>query len=118
VVVVGGGVVAVVPVMLVVLVVPDPDPVVPDLQRTRLFVAVGAFARLSFARAFVQDAFLTELTLAVWAPAIPMPTQVRLIVAQVTRPIATCESRVSRLFRARVSIPGWIGPEARIRVGG
>ena len=71
-----------------------PDPVVPGLQRTRLFLAVGAFERLRFARAFVQERLLTELTLAVWASATPMPPQVRLIVAQATRPIATCLSRL------------------------
>ena len=82
----------------VVLVAPDPEPPMPGLQRTRPFLVVRR-VEPRFARAFVQELLPAELTLAVcWAPAIPMPTQVRLIVAQATRPIATCESRLRRLF--------------------
>lgn len=95
VVVAGGGLVVVVLVGAVGVVVDPPEP---GLQRMRLFLAVGRFDLLSFARAFVQEPLRTELTLALWAPAMPMPTEVRLIVAQAMRPIATCESRLSRLF--------------------
>ncbi len=95
---VGGGLVAVVvgAVEVVGVGVDPPEPLVPVLQRMRLFLAVGLFDLFSFARAFAQESVRTELTLAVWASAIPMPTQVKLIVAQATRPIATCERRLSR----------------------
>ena len=65
------------------VVVPDPEPLMSGLQRTRLFFAAGLFESC-FARAFVQERLLAELTLAVWVRAIPMLTEPRLTVAQTT----------------------------------